>query len=72
MAIDNQVDTTTGTVRLKAIFPNEDNMLFPNQFVNARLLVDVERDVVIARRPRCSAARTRRSCTSSSRTRRSS
>ncbi len=47
-AIDNQVDTTTGTVRIKAIFPNEDNMLFPNQFVNARLLVDIEREVVLA------------------------
>ncbi len=47
LAIDNQVDSTTGTVRLKAIFENEDNMLFPNQFVNARLLVDLKRDAVI-------------------------
>ncbi len=47
LAIDNQVDTTTGTVRLKAIFQNEDNMLFPNQFVNARLLVDTRRQTVI-------------------------
>lgn len=47
MAIDNQVDTTTGTVRLKAIFDNADNMLFPNQFVNARLLVDKVHDAVI-------------------------
>jgi len=47
LAIDNQVDTTTGTVRLKAIFQNEDNMLFPNQFVNARLLVDTRRETVI-------------------------
>ena len=47
LAIDNQVDSTTGTVRLKAVFKNEDNMLFPNQFVNARLLVDVKRDAVI-------------------------
>ena len=39
-AIDNQIDTTTGTVRLKAVFANEDDALFPNQFVNARLLVD--------------------------------
>ena len=44
LAIDNQVDTTTGTVRLKAMFQNEDNMLFPNQFVNARLLVDTTSD----------------------------
>lgn len=47
-AIDNQVDSTTGTVRLKAVFANEDNMLFPNQFVNARLQVETRRDVVIA------------------------
>jgi multidrug efflux system membrane fusion protein len=40
LAIDNQVDPATGTVRLKAVFPNEDNALFPNQFVNARLLVE--------------------------------
>ena len=48
LAIDNQVDSTTGTVRLKAIFENQDNMLFPNQFVNARLLIDRQRDAVIA------------------------
>src|SRR6185295_470798 len=35
---DNQIDTTTGTIKLKAIFPNSDLVLFPNQFVNARLL----------------------------------
>ena len=40
LAVDNQVDTTTGTVRIKAQFPNTDGKLFPNQFVNARLLVD--------------------------------
>jgi membrane fusion protein, multidrug efflux system len=39
IAIDNQVDTTTGTVRLRAQFDNKKNELFPNQFVNARLLV---------------------------------
>lgn len=39
-AIDNQVDVATGTVRLKAVFANENNLLFPNQFVNARLLVE--------------------------------
>lgn len=37
--IDNQIDTTTGTVRLRATFDNQDNALFPNQFVNARLRV---------------------------------
>jgi membrane fusion protein, multidrug efflux system len=46
-AIDNQVDSTTGTVRIKAVFENKDNMLFPNQFVNARLLVDTRHDAVI-------------------------
>ncbi len=40
LTIDNQIDTTTGTVRLRAIFSNEKDNLFPNQFVNARLLVD--------------------------------
>ena len=38
-SLDNQIDTTTGTLKLKAIFPNKDNSLFPNQFVNVRLLV---------------------------------
>jgi multidrug efflux system membrane fusion protein len=38
--IDNQIDTTTGTVKLRAIFDNKDNALFPNQFVNTRLLVN--------------------------------
>ena len=47
LAIDNQVDSTTGTVRLKAVFDNEDGLLFPNQFVNARLLVDTRRDATV-------------------------
>lgn len=47
LAIDNQVDATTGTVRLKAIFDNEDGLLFPNQFVNARLLVDRKKNAVV-------------------------
>jgi multidrug efflux system membrane fusion protein len=38
--IDNQIDTTTGTVRLRAEFANDDEALYPNQFVNVRLLVD--------------------------------
>ncbi|MGO9675158.1 MAG: MdtA/MuxA family multidrug efflux RND transporter periplasmic adaptor subunit [Methylocella sp.] len=37
--IDNQIDTTTGTVKIRAEFPNLDDKLFPNQFVNARLLI---------------------------------
>ncbi len=44
--IDNQIDTTTGTVRLRAIFDNAAGLLFPNQFVNARLLVDTVRGAV--------------------------
>jgi multidrug efflux system membrane fusion protein len=42
LTVDNQIDTTTGTVKLKAVYPNKDNSLFPNQFVNARLLIDTE------------------------------
>ncbi len=38
--LDNQIDTTTGTLKLRALFANPDELLFPNQFVNARLLVD--------------------------------
>jgi membrane fusion protein, multidrug efflux system len=45
LTIDNEVDPTTGTFKLRAIFPNKDDMLFPNQFVNARLLVDTQRNV---------------------------
>ena len=41
VTVDNQIDTTTGTVRFKAEFPNKADELFPNQFVNARLLLDV-------------------------------
>lgn len=40
LTLDNQVDTSTGTVRLRAEFDNAKNQLFPNQFVNARLVVD--------------------------------
>jgi multidrug efflux system membrane fusion protein len=47
LTIDNQIDPNTGTVRCKAVFPNEDNALFPNQFVNARLLVDTKQSAVI-------------------------
>ena len=44
LTVDNQIDPTTGTVRLKAVFPNDNHELFPNQFVNARLLLDIKRD----------------------------
>jgi len=47
LTIDNQIDPNTGTIKCKAVFPNEDNALFPNQFVNARLLVDTKRDAVL-------------------------
>jgi multidrug efflux system membrane fusion protein len=45
--LDNQIDTTTGTVKLRADFPNEDVALFPNQFVNITLLIDVLRDATV-------------------------
>ena len=47
LAIDNQVDVTTGTVKLKAVFQNEDNLLFPNEFVSSRLLIDTKKNVVL-------------------------
>ena len=45
--VDNQVDQTTGTVRLKAEFPNANLQLWPGQFVNVRLLVDTLKQVVV-------------------------
>ncbi|WP_249359324.1 MdtA/MuxA family multidrug efflux RND transporter periplasmic adaptor subunit [Cupriavidus sp. 2SB] len=47
LTTDNQIDTTTGTVKLKAIFENKDGMLFPNQFVNVRTRVDTMQDAVV-------------------------
>ncbi len=47
LTIDNQIDQNTGTVRCKAVFPNEDSALFPNQFVNARLLVETKQGAII-------------------------
>ena len=44
---DNQIDPNTGTTRLKAVFDNADEALFPNQFVNVRLLLDTAKDAVI-------------------------
>ncbi len=46
-ATDNQIDTTTGTLKLRALFKNEDDALFPNQFVNARLLLNTLQNVVL-------------------------
>jgi multidrug efflux system membrane fusion protein len=47
LAIDNQIDQSTGTVRIKALFPNDDLALYPNQFVNARLLKDTLHGAVL-------------------------
>jgi len=47
LTIDNQIDTTTGTVKLRADFPNKDGALFPNQFVNVRLLVTTQHNVTL-------------------------
>lgn len=47
LTIDNQIDTTTGTYKLKAVFDNARNELFPNQFVNVHLLVDTKKSVVL-------------------------
>ena len=47
VAVDNQIDTATGTVKLRAEFDNQDKTLFPNQFVNVDLLVDSLRDVTL-------------------------
>lgn len=46
-AIDNQIDAATGTVKLRALYPNEDHALFPNQFVNVRLILGVQRDATL-------------------------
>jgi multidrug efflux system membrane fusion protein len=46
-AVDNQVDRSTGTVKLKALFDNYDSSLFPNQFVNVRLYVDTLKNVTL-------------------------
>lgn len=45
--IDNQIDQTTGTGRLKAVFDNKGNALWPNQFVNIRLLLEVRKDSTV-------------------------
>ncbi|HSM77273.1 MAG TPA: MdtA/MuxA family multidrug efflux RND transporter periplasmic adaptor subunit [Bryobacteraceae bacterium] len=47
LTIDNQIDQTTGTVKLRAVFPNTNNSLFPSQFVNARLLVEEKTGVTL-------------------------
>jgi multidrug efflux system membrane fusion protein len=47
LTTDNQIDPTTGTIKLKAVFANTDNQLFPNQFVNARLLLGTRKDATV-------------------------
>jgi membrane fusion protein, multidrug efflux system len=47
LTFDNQIDTTTGTVKLKAEFPNQDGALFPNQFVNVRMGVETHQDATL-------------------------
>src|SRR5713101_7807615 len=47
LTIDNQIDPATGTIRLKAQFPNADGSLFPNQFVNVRMLLDTRRGATL-------------------------
>ncbi|AXO88348.1 MdtA/MuxA family multidrug efflux RND transporter periplasmic adaptor subunit [Pseudomonas parafulva] len=47
-SLDNQIDTSTGTLKFKGLFENKDRALFPNQFVNVRLLADTLKQVVLA------------------------
>jgi len=47
LTFDNQIDTTTGTVKMRGIFDNKDGALFPNQFVNTKLLVDTLQGVTL-------------------------
>jgi multidrug efflux system membrane fusion protein len=47
MTIDNQIDQTTGTAKLKAVFDNKDNALWPNQFVNADLLLETRKNATV-------------------------
>jgi membrane fusion protein, multidrug efflux system len=47
LTVDNQIDQSTGTSRLKAVFDNADSALYPNQFVNVHLLLDVRRDATV-------------------------
>jgi multidrug efflux system membrane fusion protein len=47
MAVDNQIDTTTGTDRLKAVFSNKEQLLFPNQFVNVHLIIEQRPNAIV-------------------------
>jgi membrane fusion protein, multidrug efflux system len=47
LTVNNEIDATTGTLRCKAVFNNDDGLLFPNQFVNVRLLLETDRGVTL-------------------------
>ena len=47
ITVDNQIDTATGTIKLKAQFPNPDGVLFPNQFVNVRMVVETKKNAIV-------------------------
>ena len=47
LTVDNQIDTTTGTVKAKAVFDNQDGALFPNQFVNIRLILQEKQNAIV-------------------------
>lgn len=47
LTLDSQIDSTTGTIRIRSLFPNDDESLFPNQFVNAKLIIDTIHDATI-------------------------
>src|ERR1019366_9495379 len=49
--VDNQIDPTTGTIKLKAIFPNQRRRLWPGGFINVRLLLDTRRDAIVVDAP---------------------
>ena len=51
LTLDNQIDPTTGTIKLRAIFENKDSSLFPNQFVNAKLLVSTQHNATLVPTP---------------------
>lgn len=47
LTLDNLIDSATGTVRVRSLFTNEDNALFPNQFINAKLLITIQQGVLL-------------------------
>jgi len=63
VVIDNTVDSTTGTIRLKAAFDNTNRVLWPGQFVDASLTLGTQSNAVVVPAERCSQGRADRSCT---------